>query len=142
MSQDFADIRLPKGWPKRVRAAIVHVIALAHATLVCARGKAASTHGTAAQLRAKLDSARTEIALLREELRIKDARMAALAPRRRPRYRPTDRMSILELRAARAWSAAETARVFLITPTTVGSWLTRIDEEGESALVRTPEPVN
>lgn len=29
MSQDFADIPLPKAWPERARAAIVHVIALA-----------------------------------------------------------------------------------------------------------------
>ena len=121
MSQDFADIPLPKAWPERARAAVVHVIALANAAMVCARGKAANTPRTATQLRAKLDNARTEIALLREELRIKDVRMATLDPRRRPRYRPTARMAILELRAARAWPAAETARVFLITPTTVGS---------------------
>jgi hypothetical protein len=117
MSQDFADIPLPKAWPERARAAIVQVIAL-----VCARGRAANTPLAATRLRGKLDNARAEIGLLREELRIKDARMAALDPRRRPHYRPTERLSILELRAARGWSNAETARVFLVKPATNALW--------------------
>jgi hypothetical protein len=36
--------------------------------------------------------------LLRDEIRIADARMARIDPRRRPYYRPTDRMAILELK--------------------------------------------
>jgi len=114
MCQDLADIPLPKGWSAHVRAAIVHAIALGDAVIVYARGKAANTPLAAAQLRGKLDNAGAEISLLREELRIKDARMTALAPRRRPHYRPIDRLSIMELRAARGWSYAETARVFLV----------------------------
>ncbi|MDA2926808.1 hypothetical protein MYX78_06180 [Acidobacteria bacterium AH-259-G07] len=45
-----------------------------------------------------------EIALLREELRIKDTRMAAIAAHKRPRYTPTERLTILEVRATRGWS--------------------------------------
>ena len=41
------------------------------------------------------------MALVREELRIKDARMEQIAPHRRPHYAPIERMAILELRAAR-----------------------------------------
>ncbi len=46
----------------------------------------------------------TEIALLREELRIIGARMARVSPQRRPQYTPVERMAILELRAMRGWS--------------------------------------
>jgi transposase InsO family protein len=51
-------------------------------------------------------------------------------------------MRILQLRAARSWSAEQTARRFLVTEDTVASWIRRVDEEGESALVRAEEPVN
>jgi transposase InsO family protein len=83
-----------------------------------------------------------EIALLEEELRIKDTRMAKIDPHRRPYYRPIERMAILELKAARGWSQAETARRFLVKPTTIASWLKRIDESSPSQLVQVREPVN
>ncbi len=51
-------------------------------------------------------------------------------------------MAILELKAARGWSQAETARRFLVKPTTVASWLKRIDESSQSPLVQIREPVN
>lgn len=82
------------------------------------------------------------MSLLREELRIKDARLGRLAPLRRPHYGPTERMAILELKAARAWSTEETARRFLVEPATIAEWMRRVDEEGKSALVQTDEPVN
>jgi putative transposase len=142
MRQDFANIPLPKAWPEHARFAIIHVISLAHAAIVCARGWAANSPIARVRLRGQLDQARAEIALLTEELRIKDARMASLDPRRRAHYRPTERLAILELRAARGWSMAQTARALLVTPATIASWYRRIDEKGDSALVRTPEPVN
>ena len=43
----------------------------------------------------------TEVALLREELRIVSARMKRIDPNRRPQYTPALRMAILELRAMR-----------------------------------------
>jgi transposase InsO family protein len=49
---------------------------------------------------------------------------------------------ILELRAARGWSLAQTARTFLVSPLTIAPWMGRLDEEGPDALVRLPEPVN
>jgi transposase InsO family protein len=48
----------------------------------------------------------------------------------------------LLLRAKTGWSAAETARRFLLTPKTVQSWARRCDEQGPDALVRVPVPVN
>ncbi len=142
MSQDFADIPLPKAWPERARSAIIHVISLAHAAIVCARGWAANSPIARVRLRGQLDEARAEIALLNEELRIKDARMVSMDARKRPHYRPTERLAILELRAARGWSVAQTARALLVQPATIASWWQRIDEAGDSSLVQTPEPVN
>ncbi|MBL7134703.1 MAG: hypothetical protein ISS78_11440 [Phycisphaerae bacterium] len=68
--------------------------------------------------------------------------MAKIDPHRRPYYPPTERMAILELKAARAWSLARTAKTFLVEPATVASWLKRIDEAGTAALVQLREPVN
>jgi transposase InsO family protein len=82
------------------------------------------------------------VALLREEIRIKDARMARISPHRRPQYQPVERMAILELRAAQGWSSKQTAKIFLLTDATIGSWMKRIDEEGPNALVQLREPVN
>jgi hypothetical protein len=64
------------------------------------------------RLKADLDRAQQELASLHEEVRIKDARMAMINPQRRPHYPPTQRLAILELKAARGWSLEQTARVF------------------------------
>jgi len=110
--------------------------------IIHARGWAANSSIARVRLRGQLEEARAEIALLTEELRLKDTRMASLDARKRPHYRPTDRLAILELRAARGWSMAQTARALLVQPATIASWCKRTDEEGDFALVQTPEPVN
>ena len=69
-------------------------------------------------------------------------RMSVIAPHRRPRYAPTERLAILELRAARGWSLQQTANAFLLTPATVTSWSQRIDEGGPKALLLLRKPVN
>src|SRR5262249_9139482 len=79
---------------------------------------------------------------LREEIRIKNERLARIPASQRPHYRPTERLAILELRALRGWSMAQTARVFYVTQATITSWGKRLDEEGPAALLRTPVPVN
>ena len=79
---------------------------------------------------------------LQEELRIKDTRMARVPPRRRPHYTPLERMAILELRATRGWSVRQTADRLLLTPTTIPSWIARIDEDGPNALLQLRTPVN
>jgi transcriptional regulator with XRE-family HTH domain len=68
--------------------------------------------------------------------------MEQISPHRRPHYAPIERMAILELRAARGWSAAQTAERFLVTPATIASWMKRLDEEGPDALVQLRQPVN
>jgi len=70
---------------------------------------------------AEEDRLQQEVQLLRDEIRIKDARME---------YPPTARLAILELRAARGWSLAQTARIFQVSPLTIASWMGRLDEEG------------
>jgi putative transposase len=133
---------LPKHWRRSVRSAVLHVIALARWAAVQVRGWAAGSMNPRVYLAAQLDQARQEIAFLREELRIKDARMAAIPAHRRPQYTPTERMAILELKAARGWNQVQVAKAMLLTPATVASWSKRIDEQGPGALVQLPEPVN
>ncbi|MCP5071300.1 MAG: transposase, partial [bacterium] len=142
-SGDFRKaIPLPKGWPKHVQTAILHVIALARLAIVHSRSRVANSRITRVRLLGQLEQAENEISLLKEEMRMKDARMGRLDPRRRPHYRPVDRMAILELKAARGWSGADTARAMLLLPATIASWLKRLDEDGPSALTKTREPVN
>jgi transposase InsO family protein len=68
--------------------------------------------------------------------------MLRIPTQQRPHYTPVDRLAILELRAIRGWSLAQTAERLLLTPTTVASWMRRLDEEGPAAIVQTREPVN
>jgi hypothetical protein len=80
--------------------------------------------------------------LLTEELRIKDARLARLKPGTGARYEQHDRMAILELRAQRGWTQDETAKHFHMHPHTIGIWMKSLDDDGEAALTRIPEPAN
>ncbi len=68
--------------------------------------------------------------------------MARIDPHRRPHYPPTERMAILELRAARGWPLEQTARAFQVTAVTVASWMQRVEEQGPDGLVQLREPVN
>lgn len=133
---------LPPAWTRRVRSAVVHAISLATASLTSARGRVADSWNPRVRLHEENLGLRGEIALLREELRLKDARMARIPAQRRPHYPPTERLAILELRAARAWTQAQTAERLLVTPLTVSHWMRRLDEGGVDALVQIPEPVN
>jgi transposase InsO family protein len=135
-------IELPKGWQDGVKSAVLHAIALAHYAIVYARAWAADSINARVRLAAENDRLHEECALLREELRIKDTRMAQIAPQRRPHYGPHERMAILELRAARGWSVKQTADTFLVTPDTIASWGKRINEKGPDALLQLREPVN
>ena len=136
------NFRLPKGWPSRVRSAILHVISLAQYAAVSTRSWAADSTNARVRLRAERDRLRQEVALLREEMRIKDARMAAIRPHHRPYYRAVERLAILELRAARGWSLQQTAEALLVAPATVASWMRRLDDEGTDVLVQLRTPVN
>jgi putative transposase len=121
---------------------VLHVISLAQFALAYTRSWAVNSPVARVRLKAENAQLRQQVALLTEEIRIKDARMKRIAPQRRPHYVPIERMSILELRAARGWNAQQTADTFLVTAATVGSWMRRLDEGGVDALVQVREPVN
>ncbi len=135
-------VPLPAHWPKNARLALLHVVSMAHLALTRTRSWCADSRVARVRLRAEGDNLRQEVALLREELRIKDARLALIPAAERPRYPPELRMAILALRSARRWSARKAAKAFLLTAPTIASWMRRLDEEGPAALVRLPAPVN
>ncbi len=119
-------IPLPKGWPSHVQSGLLPLIALAHVALTRARGGAAKSVRARVRIAAEKDRLHQEFALLREELRLKDARMSVVAPPRRPRSAPTERRAMLAVRAARGWSLQPTADLFLLAPATVGLWAQRV----------------
>ena len=134
-------IPLPRGWNQKVRSAVLHVLSLAQYTAVYTRSWAVDSANQRVRLKADLDRAGQENALLGEEMRIKDVLSARIDPHQRPHYPPTERMAILELRAARGWSLEQTARVFHLSAAAVASWMKRLDEKGADALVQLREPV-
>ena len=137
----FQDTALPSHWPTFVKWAVLETISLAYRVITYSRSFAVNSTIERIRLKAQLDEANTEIALLREEIRIKDARMARISAKRRPFYPPQERMAILELKAARAWNLADVARTFMVEPETVSSWMDRAGAE-DDGLLRTSEPVN
>jgi len=136
------EISLPKNWVGHVRSAVLHVIGLAQYATAYTRSWAADSRNARMRLKAENDRLRQEVALLQEELRIKDARMVRIGPHKRPHYPPSERMAILELRAARGWSQQQTANAFQLTAATISSWMRRLEESGAEALVQLRQPVN
>ena len=92
--QESPEIPQPKGWKKQVRPAVLHVISLAHYAASYTRTWAADSSNQRVRLKTELGRAHEEIGLLREELRIKDARLARIDPHRRPHYPPCERWSL------------------------------------------------
>ncbi len=137
----FQGVPLPKDWPEHVKLAVIHSIALAHRAITYSRSFAINSSIERVRFAGNLDRVQNDSALLREEIRIKDARTARLPPRRRPQYSPQERMAILELRAARAWNLAETARTFMVEPETIASWMKRAADK-EDGLLQLSQPVN
>ena len=135
-------LALPHDWPKSVISAYLCAVALARRALVEARSWCINSPIARVRLAAENEQLDSEVAMLREELRIKDRRLGRIAPANRPHYPPTERLAILALKAARGWNNAQTGRAFLLTDVTIASWLKRIDESGSDALVKLPEPVN
>lgn len=141
-NNELAKIRLPKDWPSRVKSSVLHVMSLARWAALDGWSAAAVSDHRGNRLRADHERLKQELTLLREELRIKDSRMGRIEPAHRPRYVPTDRLAILELRASRGWTLTQTSKRFLVTAATIATWRNRLDEQGPRALVQTAEPVN
>ena len=77
MSKSNLKVNLPKSWPAVVRSAMLHIVSLAQYAAIYSRSWAANSTNARVRLRAENDRDLQEVAMLREELRIKDARMAA-----------------------------------------------------------------
>ncbi len=77
-------ITLPRGWPGRVKSAMLHVISLAQYATAFTRSWAVNSPIARVRLKAENDRLRQHVALLTEEIRIKDARMKSIAPHKRP----------------------------------------------------------
>jgi hypothetical protein len=65
-------IPLPRGWSRRVRSAVIQAISLAHCSLTSTRSWAVNGRNARVRLNAENSRLRQEVALLREEMRIKD----------------------------------------------------------------------
>ncbi len=87
VKSDPPHIALPKGWRDCVRSAVLHTIALAHYSIVYARAWAADSINARVRLSAENGRLHEECALLRDELRIKDARTARIPPQWRSAVR-------------------------------------------------------
>ena len=77
-------IRLPKSWTSHVRSAMLHVISLAQFATVYTRSWAVDSVNARVRLKSENCRLRQEFALLQEEIRFKDGRMAQIGPQRRP----------------------------------------------------------
>ena len=134
--EDLESLPLPKNWTETVRHAVLNVIGIVRIAMLAGREFLIQEGDVPS---AQIHRLETDVALQREELRIVAARMKRIDPHRRPQYLPAERMAILELRAMRGWSKAETARRFFVTDDTIRTWLRRADDD---SLLRTRTPVN
>ena len=133
---------VPKNWNQRIKTAILHALSLARSSFTRALAELAIHGRSRDRILAENERLKSELRLRNEELRLKDARMGRVPARRRPHYSPTERISILELRALRGWSVAQTAAVFLVSRATVSSWTSRLRRGEDATLLKMHTPVN
>jgi hypothetical protein len=89
-------IAVPRGWNKRVQTGILQAISLGRHCFVSIVARMAKSPKASERLVAENEHLRFEVASLREELRLKDARMA--------RYPPSVALTTPPLNACRFWS--------------------------------------
>ncbi len=137
----MASLRGPRGWRRRVKRVLLNAIAIGRVCASVLDAEGSLSGDTEDRNSADLNALRRENQMLKDELRIKDARMDRVPARKRPHYAPTERMEILELRAARGWSTRQTAQRFQVSEATISSWSRRADDP-EGSLLKLREPVN
>lgn len=133
--------RLPKGWQGLCNGGFLAAVALAR-VVVSQVVDGLVTGSRIADLAAQVTRHQVELALVRRELELIDARLRRVPTRRRSHFEPAERLEILALRSARGWTVAETARRFLVTPETIAAWFRRRDEEAAAPLVGKHTPAN
>ena len=67
-------VPLPKNWSNYVQSVALHVISLAQYALIQSRGWAADSINPRLRLSGEIERLETDVLLLREEIRLKDAR--------------------------------------------------------------------
>jgi len=92
-------------------------------------------------LAAGIDALRERIARLEAENALLRARLERLHPRRRPRYRPWERLAILWHRARYGLSMRATAKAFVVSVQTIVHWSAEV-AHGRARLVQAARPVN
>jgi transposase InsO family protein len=140
-------LRLPGASDERAKRLALRA-ALAAARLL---GVATGTHlrqlrGLAdpmTALQARLQHAELRARLASEAAELLAARFSKIPERHRPYFTPAQRFRILEIRSLLAWSAAETARAFLVCPHTILNWETAADPGSRTAgsIVEPTPPV-
>ena len=81
--QDVESLPLPKNWNSSVRNVVLHVIGIVRIAMLVGR-EALIKNGDVKE--ARIHQLESEVATLREELRINGARMQRVDPHRRPQY--------------------------------------------------------
>ncbi len=138
----FQNVPLPKDWSKDTKTAFLCAVSLAHRAMVVANSWCVNSRIARVRLVAENEQLKARVAVLEEQMRIKDARMAQIPAESRPHYPPTERLAILTLKASHGWNNDRTGREFLVTADTIARWLKRLNDEGEAALVALPLPIN
>ena len=75
IAKEKSRIPLPKDWTGNVRSAVLHVISLAQYATAYNRSWTANSPNERMRLKTENDRLEAEVALLKEEIRIKDARL-------------------------------------------------------------------
>jgi hypothetical protein len=70
-------ISLPSLWPDHVKSGLLHALALGHFAITHVRGWCANSPIARVRVASECERIKAEVALLREELRSKDSRMAS-----------------------------------------------------------------
>ena len=133
------DIPIPERWPVLVRQAMLHAISLAHYSIICAWSRASDSGLANVRLKAKLDKLQTELSRKNNQLRLIKARFGRLSAKHWPYYTGIERMEILAHKTACGWNLKQTAEAFDVEPSTISSWMKRIDDD---SLVKVSVPWN
>jgi len=100
-----------------------------------ARMRVASAASPIMRLMIQRDHEVAESELLRRELDILRAGRENMPPQKRPDYRPTQRLAILQLMRLRDWNIKNTAKRFVIHENTLRAWIKSIKGNDKPSLL-------
>ncbi|MGC8541311.1 MAG: transposase [Phycisphaerae bacterium] len=100
-----------------------------------ARTRLASAASPIPRLMIQRDHEVTESELLRRELDILRAGRENMPPQKRPDYRPTQRLAILQFMRLRGWNIKITAKRFVIHENTLRAWIKAVEGNGKPNLL-------